>query len=252
MNSRFNSLWGLFTKVLGKDSEALNVYESMQNMELVNKKGLVIDEVNEVGIPHGEGSIWSINNAIYGIFLQSIGKKKEALDVLKSLKNLNSKNNLEGLIGNEDGLVINGVCLPDIWHYEIDSLNNSFYGMFLKAIGKNDEALNVYESMQNIGLVNKNGLVIEGVARPRKSRHGGLKVGDSIESTDNAVYGLFLQSLGKQNESNNVGNALNNKMDFRFADGVDIKKLLNREKTPKLNVPTDLYYGLMNAQGFKF
>ena len=176
-----NFLWGLFLNSLEKKDEAEEVVKSMYNIGLVKDDGLVGRKVYKTGLV--DTNVYPNFNSLWGLLLNSLGKKNEAGRVIKSMYNIN--------LVRKDGLVswfVNKEVSERIT--DINSNDNSLWGLLLRSLGKKDEAEEVVKSMYNINLVREDGLVSWSVNKD------GSEKNSFVSSYHNSLLGLLLNPEG--------------------------------------------------------
>ncbi|RME55251.1 hypothetical protein D6777_01165 [Candidatus Woesearchaeota archaeon] len=136
------------------------------------------------------------DNCLWGLLLNSVGKKAKAIKVVESMKKIDlvKDDNLvywyvktKGIGGN---MIINAEC-------------NALWGMLLNAVGYRDRAIQVIELMEEIGLVRPDGLVSSNVET------NGSDGDMNVYSYSNALWGLLLNAVGYRDKANQVVESMN-------------------------------------------
>ncbi|RME54877.1 hypothetical protein D6777_02425 [Candidatus Woesearchaeota archaeon] len=122
-----NAYWGLLLNAVGKKFRAIKVIKSMKKIGLLRDDGLVSYDVMKNG-PVLSSNIYSYNNALWGMLLNAVGKKRKAIKVIKSMKNI-------GLV-RRDGLVDSSKNPNHLYgDMRLYSYNNALWGLCLHPEG---------------------------------------------------------------------------------------------------------------------
>jgi len=201
-----NALWGIYLQAINKKAAANDVLESMKDVgltlpHLTRNNGLIGWYLNiDEGWGWGDPTLHSLDNSVWGIFLQKIGKKEEAHKVYHAMKKTK--------IAREDGLVIKfgNAAADSIWNIGIYPRDNFVWGMFLYEIGKKEEAHKLYNTLKSTGMIyntlRNTGVIIQNGKIKRTSA--------KTDPIDSLLLGMFLQKLGKKEEAYQLYHTLKN------------------------------------------
>jgi hypothetical protein len=204
--SSVNALWGMFIHAAQYDSGSLNtqkLVDRIKGSELALENGMlgcdfkpafVTDLMSSAGSK--DTTIAVINNSLWGLLLNAAGYKEEARNIATRImgSGLYRKDGLVFNAINGEGLVIGGA--DDA--IAVNSGYNIFLGLLLHAVGYEEFAKNVVESMQNIGLYQadvvgglKQGILSKGL------RYDG-KVEESRDRVGESFFGLLAHATGNR------------------------------------------------------
>jgi hypothetical protein len=170
---------------------------------------------------------------MYGLYLQKIGKTDDAKNLQKDMLQIG--------FGNRYGLINEYESISDEKKFERDLYPNSLYGLFLKSMGKDEDAKNVVKSIKEYVLkFSKPGTPVQENYFLNKSLKGLSTYGILLKTIDNMEdankvyqfldenkdkniltinegllwYGTFLKSIGKDNDANNLYEQIKNSENY--------------------------------------
>ena len=231
-----NALLGILYEELDEGDKAIQLYETIHNIGFVRDDNLVVahkvyrDEVNE-------GSVFSLNNCLWGLFLNRLGKEDEALKVLRSMEDVGivQDDGTLNLFANNEGKWSGNIVSTDI---------NGVYGMFLKALGKEERVKQLTISMKDLGLIKKGGDV-----KGMYSVEDGPR-GNYPHPKHNIYYGLFLQSIGDDDGWKDIYSALKGRDELWREDGLIMESLEGMGRQGDISSCTNCLYGLFLLKGY--
>ncbi|RME54875.1 hypothetical protein D6777_02415 [Candidatus Woesearchaeota archaeon] len=237
-----NALWGLLLNAVGSRKKAKKVVKSIKWKRLARRDGLVSAIIYR-NTSNRNTNVYSDDNALWGMLLNAVGYRDKAIQVVESMNKL-------GNLVRPDGLVSSYVkARGSFGNRTVYSDSNVLWGLLLNALGYRDKAIQVVESMNNLGdLVRGDGLVSKCVKANGSDRNM------DVYSYDNALWSMLLKAVGKKDDARKVIQSMKRLGNLVRRDGLVsyyVKQDGSKGDTNVYSVSNALWGLCLHPEGYK-